>query len=105
MAEKKRKLKIEIDNLTEAQAIAIEDMMAIWVSLGSMGSSRWTCFFADGDGNFRPKIKLGSWRKREPKTTDLVSVDERWKTEICGINEAYKIDFDWIAWRLHGDGR
>ena len=50
------KLTIEIDNLTEPQALAIEDMLATWSSLGSRGSSRWTAFYADGDGDFRPKI-------------------------------------------------
>lgn len=90
-------MNIKITNLTLAQKIAIEDMLATWIQLGSMGASRWTCFFADGDGNFHPDIKIN---EKKPTLTEFVSADERWKTEIYGINEAYKIDFDWIAWRL-----
>ena len=52
----KMDMTIELKGLTKAQAIAIEDMMATWNSLGIMGSSRWTAFYADGDGNFRPEI-------------------------------------------------
>ena len=51
-------INVEISNITEAQAIALEDMFRTWVSLGNNGSSRWTCFYADGDGNFRPSIKV-----------------------------------------------
>ena len=56
--EKTISMKIEIDNLTEAQAIALEDMLATWQWLGGNGASRWTAFYADGDGNFQPKITI-----------------------------------------------
>lgn len=93
------KLNVEIDNLTEAQAIALEDMFKTWVYLGNTGSSRWTSFFADGDGDFRPKIKVND-RDAEFASEDLISQADRklmWKT-----NE-YRIDFDSIAWRLNKD--
>lgn len=89
-----RKITIEIDNLTEAQAIAIEDMLATWVMLGRTGSSRSTSFYADGDGNFRPKITVDG---HEAKTTDLVSNKERWPKGPYGD---YAIDFDAISWKL-----
>ena len=82
---------IEIDNLTTAQAIALEDMLATWAHLASLGSSRWTAFFADGDGNFQPKITVDGQR---PEFTNLISNEERWD------GEEYRIDFDTIAWRL-----
>ncbi len=87
-------MKIEIDNLTEPQRIALEDMLATWVMLGSHGSSRWTAFYADGDGNFRPKITVNG---NAPKHTDLLTVAEKWK------DDEYRIDFDQIAWRIRGE--
>jgi len=84
-------MKIEIDNLTEAQAIAIEDMLAVWVTLGNIGASRNTTFFADGDGNFHPKITVDG---EKPK---------RFVHPTAGAkkyNPDYRIDFDEIAWLL-----
>ena len=52
----RKTMEIVIENLTEAQAIAIEDLLATWVQGGSHGCSRWTAFYADGDGNFRPRV-------------------------------------------------
>ena len=88
-------LDIKIENLTEAQAIAIEDMFQTWVSLGSAGSSRWTCFFADGDGNFHPKITVNG---NPPVATTLLRDDQKWR------GDEYRIDFDTIAWFLRKDG-
>jgi hypothetical protein len=87
----RRTVTIEIANLTEAQAVAIEDMLATWAMLGSQGSSRWTAFFADGDGNFRPKVTVNG---RKAQQTDLVLPSEKWR------NAEYRMDFDTIAWRL-----
>lgn len=39
-----KKIIIELNNITEEQAIAIEDMLATWENLGHLGSSRWTAF-------------------------------------------------------------
>jgi len=82
---------IEITNLKEAHAIAIEDMLATWQHLGNIGSSRWTAFFADGDGDFRPKIMVND---HKPQVTDLIPRPSLWETGD------YKIDFDNIAYRL-----
>ena len=87
-------LDIKIENLTEAQAIAIEDMFQTWVSLGSAGFSRWTCFFADGDGNFRPKITVNG---NPPVATTLLRDDQKWQ------GDEYRIDLDTIAWLLRKD--
>jgi hypothetical protein len=86
---------VVIEGLTEAQAIALEDMLATWVSLGSMGASRWTSFFADGDGNFRPRITIDG---RKPQFTELIPNEKKWPK---GSHNEYRIDFDWIAWALH----
>ena len=52
------KLNIEIDNITEAQALAIEDYLATWLFLKEKHMSMWVSFFADGFGGFSPDIKV-----------------------------------------------
>lgn len=83
---------IKISNLTISQSIALEDMLSTWQTLGSVGASRWTSFFADGDGNFRPKILYNG---HPPIRTDLLEEEDTWK------GSEYRIDFDSIAWKLH----
>lgn len=87
---------VEIGNLTQAQLLALEDLMAIWVQLGAVGASRWTAFMADGDGNFRPRITFNG---KPPEVCPLAGgPDARWK------GDEYRIDFDAIAWALHAEG-
>ena len=81
--------------VTEAQAIALEDMFATMNSLGSMGASRYCAFYADGDGNFQPHITIDG---RKPEKTPLLKTEDCWKE---GTDNMYRIDFDWIAWKLH----
>ena len=65
------KLNIEIDNLTEAQVIAIEEFLAVWEFLGnSKDISIWTGFWADGKEDFRPKISVDG-KKPERCMLDL----------------------------------
>jgi hypothetical protein len=52
------KLSIEIDNITEAQALAIEDILATWLFLKEKKMRMWTAFFADGQYDFKPEIKV-----------------------------------------------
>jgi hypothetical protein len=89
--DKKYTTVIQIKNLTIAQSIALEDMMHTWETLGNVGGSRWTSFFADGDGNFHPKILYNGTR---PRKTDLLDEEIFWK------GNQYKIDSDAIAWKL-----
>ncbi len=92
----KRTMNVVIDGVTEAQATAIEDMLATWMSLGGMGASRWTAFFADGDGNFQPKITVNG---EKPQFTPFLTRAQRWGK--CLLTETiYAIDFDAIAWAL-----
>lgn len=97
MEQQTKTINVEISNITEAQAIALEDMFRTWMSLASMGRSRWTCFYADGDGNFRPKIKVDG--KDAEYAPDEIITDEMRK-EIWDKDE-YRIDFDSIAWKLN----
>src|SRR5271168_353054 len=87
----KRKITVEIDNLTEAQEIALNDLFFTWMQLGSWGSSRWTAFFADGDGDFRPQITING---EKPKATDLIAREDLWD------GDEYRLDFDGIGWAL-----
>ena len=92
------KILVEIDDLTPAQALAIEDMMAMWTYLGGIGASRWTAFMADGDGNFRPKICVDG---RKPEAYG--NTTKRWKVPKSihqQQSDIYFIDFDEIAWEL-----
>ena len=86
---------VRIQNLTRAQLIALEDMFATWVFLGGIGSSRWTRFYADGDGNFRPRITVNG---RKAEQTSVIGADRKWPN---GSDGDYEIDFDWVAWNLH----
>ncbi len=85
----KTKMNIEINNITEAQKLAIESMLAVWENLGNVGSSRKVSFFADGDGNFRPKIL----------------VDDQFAGQYIlkngkAVGDDFNIDYDEIAWEI-----
>lgn len=80
-----KQITVTIDNITEIHQEAIEDFLATWQYLGNVGSSRWTSFYADGDGNFRPKILVDG---KKPKFTEKLNRDELWELD------QYKIDFD-----------
>lgn len=98
----KRTLNVVIENVTEAQEIALNDLFATWMTLGNWGSSRWTAFYADGDGDFHPKITVNG---EKAKYTELVPRERMWpgghhhdgKIDAHG---EYRIDFDWIGWKL-----
>ena len=104
---------IKIDNITEAQAIALEDMLATWEYLGEIGTSHWTAFFADGDGNFRPNILIdGHVPQKTPLLTEKDLINhvkiKVAPTKANGLCETmwyeeygfYMIDFNDIARRI-----
>lgn len=80
---------IEITNLTIAQKMAIEDMLSYWILLGSVGSSRWTSFFADGDGNFKPKITVNG---NDPEFVDENILPSWMKACRTSISPRYEED-------------
>jgi hypothetical protein len=94
MSDRDRKMSVEISNITEAQVIAIEDMLATWQYLGSIGASRWTAFYSDGDGNFQPKVLVDG---HDAQTTLLLPREHFWRE---GNHGEYCIDFDAIARKL-----
>lgn len=81
------KLKIEIDNLTEKQAIAVEQMFNTWEILSRLGSSRYVAFYVDGDGNFHPKILIND---KSIKDSEKFSIKDSYNDE----KNMYLIDFD-----------
>ena len=87
-------INVEIENITDAQTIALEDMFKTWMHLGKLGASRWTSFYADGDGNFRPNIKIDG---KDVEFSTLI--DEEMRNKMWEDGQ-YKIDFDIIAWKL-----
>lgn len=90
MSEGRRTIQITLD-LTAAQALAVESLLATWNKLAGQGSSRWTAFYADGDGNFHPNATFAGHR---PEHTTLVAEESFW------VGNEYRIDFDPIAWSL-----
>jgi len=81
------KIIVEIDNIDYAQKEALESLFFQMQNLGNLGGSRWVCFYADGDGNFHPKITIEG---KEVRHTNKLSIDALWKTSD------YKIDYDWL---------
>lgn len=82
---------VTIDNITEAQALALQSMFNYWQQLGSLGSSRTVSFFADGDGDFRPKI-VTSFSQPVHELTDEIKAASIVKDE--NGNRTY--DFDLV---------
>ena len=91
----KRTMTIVLDNLSEPQRIAIEDMLAYWKD-ARRGSSRWMAFFVDGDGNFRPRITVDG---HAPEHQTLCSPGQFWTGKAPWSGE-YRMDFDALAWKL-----
>jgi hypothetical protein len=90
---------IKINNLTKAQELAVIDMLAQWCYNGGAGHSAYVAFYADGDGNFHPKILVDG---EKPKHYKMASGEWAGKEK----NAIYKIDFDLIArdlWRIEKD--
>ena len=86
---------IKINNLTQPQEEAIKTMLKLWEYLGNVGSSRKVSFYADGDGNFRPKIFVDDKKPEFYKFKDGRTYPKE------NEHGEYIIDFDDIAWDEH----
>jgi len=91
-------MNIEIDNINEAQYYAIQAMLYKWQYFGEQGMSRITAFYADGDGNFRPKIKIDKKKISFPEIAIGCELSE--DLILHPKNDDYAIDYDAIAWKL-----
>ena len=103
------KLNIEIDNITEAQALAIEDYLATWIFLKEKNMSMWVSFFVDGFAGFSPDIKVNGeeakkymgdigWRVAK------VGLKNSQDDETYSDEEMYLMDYDRIQKVLDAKG-
>jgi hypothetical protein len=107
MEKKFQTLTIKLENVHQADAIALMKMFNYMQYLGSIGSSRMCSFFADGDGAFRPKVSF-EYPEDLPNIPEISGVvewdDEQKKLKGC-IKTQYVGDFvidsDSIAWDIY----
>lgn len=97
---------IKLAGLTVAQAIAMKDMFEQMRILGGMGGSRFVGYYADGDGNFRPKpeYEFSDYEdviEQFAKPLDVDPLESGRKTWGEWTDDMYLVDFDVVAWRLH----
>jgi len=105
---KSHKMVITLENVLPADAIALKKMFEYMQYLGHVGSSRMCSFYADGDGSFRPEVKieypielpeveqidgLVKWNEKEKKLEGGPYVHQG---DFC-------IDPDSIAWKIYHD--
>jgi len=86
--------------LTPPQAAAIEDMLYQWNYMGGIGRSRWTAFYADGDGNFQPNARIDGRKPEKASPTGKWhrhTVEKESRPDGDGV---YFMDFDGIAWAM-----
>ena len=109
MIEKKeQKLVITLENVNQADAIALIKMFKYMQRLGNVGSSRWCSFFADGDGSFHPKVSF-EYPEELPEIPEIdgeIEYDRDLRKLIGApvISDGdFAIDSDDIAWKIYHD--
>lgn len=109
MIEKKeQKLVITLENVNQADAIALIKMFKYMQRLGNVGSSRWCSFFADGDGSFHPKVSF-EYPEELPEIPEIdgeIEYDKDLRKLIGApvISDGdFAIDSDDIAWKIYHD--
>ena len=75
------KLNIEIDNLTEAESLAIQDFLSTWLWLREKNMSLWTSFLVDSVGGFDPKITI------DGKEPEKYMGDIGWRVAKVGFKD------------------
>lgn len=88
-------------DVTESQALALQSLFEQWNSLGGMGSSRWTGFYADGDGNFHPRCKI-KYKHGIPRklNDDIIKAGEIDHKQFGTSKGSFFVDYDGIGWKL-----
>ena len=106
MEKKDQKMTITLDNVSQAQAIALKKMFEYMQYLGNIGSSRFCSFMADGDGDFRPKVSF-EYPEELPEVKEINGV-VKWDKETKKMDKSisthegdFIIDFDSIAWKIY----
>lgn len=105
---KEQKLVITLENVGQADAIALIKMFKYMQRLGNVGSSRWCSFFADGDGSFHPKVSF-DYPENLPEVEEIDG-EVTWNKETKKLegypissDGDFAIDSDSIAWRIYHD--
>jgi len=102
---------ITLNNVNQAQAIALKKMFEYMEHLGNIGSSRLCSFYADGDGDFRPKVSI-DYPEELPEVEEISGVltgddikeaRENNRRIVQTFEGDFKIDFDSIAWKIYHD--
>lgn len=103
---KAQKLVITLDNVKQADAVALVKMFKYMQRLGSIGSSRMCSFYADGDGDFHPKFSF-EYPEELPSVPEIDGIVTWNKQEkkLDGTHTSYEGDFvidpDSIAWKIY----
>jgi hypothetical protein len=106
---KNQKLVITLDNVNQANAIALIKMFKYMQFLGSAGCSRMCSFFADGDGSFHPKFTY-EYPEELPEVpeedgvvdgADMLRIKEGTKRIFRCCEGDFIIDSDSIAWKIY----
>lgn len=93
-------LNLSFKGITKAQAITLVKMAKIMEWCGRVGTSRNVTFFADGDGNFRPKVSYEA--SKDISYTEKLAMDlEIWEAQ--DDHKDFKLDFDSVAWQVDND--
>ena len=105
LQKKEQKLVITLENVSQADAIALKKMFEYMQYLGNIGSSRMCSFFADGDGSFHPKISF-EYPEKLPEIPEIDGII-KWK-EINDNDQSFiasegdfLIDSDSIASNIY----
>lgn len=106
---KKQTLTIKLEDVSQADAIALMKMFKYMQYLGAVGSSRMCSFYADGDGSFRPKVSFEYPEDLPdlPEISGEVEWDKETRTLKGAISKQFAGDFvidsDSIAWEIYHD--
>lgn len=88
-------LDIKINNITVAQALAINEMFKQWERFGDAGCSRQVSFMVDGDGDFHPEIQTIFSQKPNWKYFEIA---EKFSTPKNG--EGCNFDYDNLYYQI-----
>jgi hypothetical protein len=98
MEKKFQTLTITLENVNQADAIALKKMFEYAEYLGKIGSSRMCCFFADGDGSFRPIVSF-EYPEELPDVTEIDGFSGKNRYQLD--DRDFMIDSDSIAWEIY----
>ena len=99
------KINVEFDNLTEAQAVALEEYFAVWTFLREKNMSMWTGWFADCAVDFNPVVRVnGEDPKRFMKDIGLRVGKVKFVTDEGDLeDDMYLLEYERVSKALEDD--